>query len=157
MLRTAAAGAGSALLLAALVLTMAGAAAAAGKPTVLSTPTTAVTVTPIAPLGAPAGHRATAKTISDAIQLLQLEAADEVEVPDDAIGRTAIEQQIKRPTRVRTIARTLQDLGGDGCKRIELLFIGLDLPVQDKDGRQGMWSVAMQWSLCHGGMPSERG
>lgn len=141
---------------AAVLATLAFWPAYAVKPKAVPLPTPSVVVAPITPLGAPSGRRLTAASISEAIQLLQMDAAEEVEVPDDPIGREALKAQIKQPTRVRTVARSLEDLGGEGCKRIELAFIALDLPVQDsKTGRQGLWSVVMNWSLCQGGMPVE--
>lgn len=96
-----------------------------------------------------------ATSISDAIQLLQMGAAELVVVPDDQASRKLLEEQLKRPTRVRTTVRTLAELGGDGCKRLEMAFEALDIPVQTNDGTKGFWTTLMEWSVCNGGLPPE--
>lgn len=98
---------------------------------------------------------ASATTLVDAIQLLQLGAAQAVEVADDAQAREYVERQVKQRTRVRTIARTVAELGGDNCKRIELTFHALDIALKTKKGESEPMVVVMQWSLCEGGMPPE--
>lgn len=103
--------------------------------------------------GMPAAKHAS--SVSDAIQLLQLGAAELVVIPDDQESRKVLQAQTKQSTRVRTTVRTLAELGGDGCKRIELAFEALDLPVQTKDGTKGLWTMLMQWSVCNGGLPPE--
>lgn len=102
-----------------------------------------------------AAPRASASTISDAIQLVQLGEVGEVEVEDDRVARAAIEAQLKRSTRVKTTVKAVADLGGDGCKRIEIAFVALDIAVQGPAGQKGLWAVVMQWNLCDGGMPPE--
>jgi hypothetical protein len=98
---------------------------------------------------------ASAPTLVDAIQLLQIGAAQAVEVADDAQAREYLERQVKQPTRVRTIARTVAELGGDNCKRIEMTFHALDIELKTKKGEIQPMVVVMQWSLCAGGMPPE--
>ena len=104
---------------------------------------------------APGVERASASSITDAIQLLQLGEPREIEVADDRIGREAVEAQLKRATRVKTTVRAVADLGGDGCKRIEMAFVALDIPVESPAGQKGQWAVVMQWNLCNGGIPPE--
>ena len=99
--------------------------------------------------------RASATTIADAIQLIQLGERRVVVVEDDPSAIRAIREQLRQKTRVRTFVREVEDLGGSGCKRIEMAFVALDLPVLDKGVEQGLWTVVMQWNLCEGGMPPE--
>ena len=99
--------------------------------------------------------RASASTIADAIQLIQLGERRVVVVEDDPSAVQAIHAQVQQKTRVRTFVREVEDLGGSGCKRIEMAFVALDLPVLDKGVKQGLWTVVMQWNLCEGGMPPE--
>ena len=113
------------------------------------------TKTKLAAQTASSGPRASASTISDAIQLIQLGEVGEVEVADDKVARDAVEAQLKQKTRVRTIIKTVADLGGDGCKRIEMAFVALDIPVRGAAGEQGLWAAVMQWNVCNGGIPPE--
>jgi len=133
-----------------------GLAAVAVAFTALATPATAAGPRPVPGQSAgtaPDARQAT--TIADAIQLLQLGAAKLVVIPDDQESRKLLEAQTKQSSRVRTTVRTVAELGGDGCKRLELAFEALDLPVQTSDGSKGVWTMLMQWSVCNGGLPPE--
>lgn len=132
------------------------AAAAAAAVTALASQATAAGTRGVGGQNAEAASGAMqATSIADAVQLLQLGAAKVVVIPDDQEGRKLLEAQTKQSSRVRTTVRTLADLGGDGCKRLELAFEALDLPLKAKDGTKGLWTVLMQWSVCNGGLPPE--
>ncbi len=131
-------------------------AAAAAAVTALATQATAAGPRPVAgqkPEAAPEAKQAT--SISDAIQLLQLGAATLVVIQDDQESRKLLEAQTKQASRVRTTVRIVAELGGDGCKRVEMAFEALDLPLKAKDGTKGVWTMLMQWNVCTGGLPPE--